>query len=107
MLFTFFHPTDVSAANNFSLECEIRESCSRSSECLVNQITVDPNSNVNLNCSIKTGRVTRGINWRDLTNDGMVLQQNNSAGGNERCQCTSIYFARKACWLKMLPSFNT
>ena len=90
--FHSFFLADVLSAR--SLWCEIgAASCSQPSDCLyTNQMTVNPDSNITLNCSIRNGGTTLGKTWKQVnemltTNAGLVLRQGNST--------TRIYFARK------------
>ena len=93
-----FHVTDVSSAS--SLKCEVRDSCSPSRECqYTNQMTVDPGSNVSLNCSIMNGGAARRMTWKQVqqrvnSTAGLVLQQVNSSNEMHPCLCTRIYFTR-------------
>ena len=95
--FHSFFLTDVLSAR--SPGCEIEASfCSLPGDCLyTNQMTVNPDSNITLNCSIRNGGTTLGKTWKQVneiltSNAGLVLQQGNST--------TRIYFARK-----YLPSY--
>ena len=93
----FLNLTDASSAS--IPDCEIRASCSQSRKCQYpNQMTVDPSSNVTLNCSIMNGGVTRGMTWNQVkqrvnASDGLVLQQMNSKTGMNSCRC--INYTRK------------
>ena len=90
-----------------SLDCEIRASCSESRERqFTNQTTVDPGSNVTLNCSIMNGGVAQGMTWTQVkqrinANDGLVFRQINSTTEKNPCRC--INFTHKLISLnKML-----
>ena len=91
--------TDVSSASIPG--CEIRGSCSQSRECqYTNQMTVDPGSNVTLNCSIMNGGVTGGMTWykvKQIVNatDGLALEHMNAKTGMNSCRCSRINFARE------------
>ena len=91
--FYSFVLTDVSSAR--SLRCEIVRAalCSPSGDCLyTNQMTVNPDSNITLNCSIRNGGTTLGKTWKQVNemltpHANLILQQGNST--------TRIYLARK------------
>ena len=99
----FIHSTDVSSAAD--MKCEIRSSCSPSVCQQTNPMTVDPGSNITLNCSTITGELVQGMTWNqtlDRISNGtelsqLVLQQSNSttSSGKYSCRCSIINFARK------------
>ena len=92
-IFLFFCVTGASSTSG--LECEIRASCSPSRDYRYsNQVTVAPDSNVTLNCSIGNGETTLGMTWQQVkervkANAGLVLKQIR----NSKCRCTRIQFA--------------
>ena len=94
-IFFFFCVTGASSTSG--LECEIRASCSPSCDCRYsNQMTVAPDSNVNVNCSIENGKTTLGMTWQQVkesvkANAGLVLQHIR----NSTCRCTRIHFTSK------------
>ena len=94
-IFFFFCVTGASSAS--SLECEIRAFCSPSRGCRYsNQMTVAPDSNVNVNCLIGNGETTLGMTWQQVkervtANAGLVLKQIR----NSTCRCTRIQFTSK------------
>ncbi|KAJ7386696.1 Neuronal growth regulator 1 [Desmophyllum pertusum] len=66
-------------------------------------MTVDPGSNITLDCSIVTGGLVEGITWeqakqrveKSTGSSDLVLQQYNSKNnGNYPCKCTAIHFPR-------------
>ncbi|KAJ7386672.1 hypothetical protein OS493_006678 [Desmophyllum pertusum] len=94
MLLVIFQ-TDISSASDV-MKCEIRSSCFPSSGCQdTKPMTVDPDSNIILNCSIVTGGLAQGMTWaqakqRVENSTGsldLVLQQYNSTKNNETCLC--------------------
>ena len=98
----FFSVADASSAG--SLGCEIRAApCSSSRDCQYsNQMTVNPDSNVTLNCSVKNNGTTLGMTWEQVQktlkpNYGLVLNQTNST--------TRIYFTRKWYFNKRCTAF--
>ncbi|KAJ7386699.1 hypothetical protein OS493_006710 [Desmophyllum pertusum] len=94
------------------MECEIRSSCFPSSGCLQTKPrTVDPGSNITLNCSIVTGGLVQGITWekakQQLNSSDLVLQQSYSTNnGKFPCQCTAINFTRalQIIWVTSTPN---
>ena len=110
----FLHLTDVSSATE--MECEIRSSCFPSSVCLQTKpMTVDPGSNITLDCSIVTGGLVEGITWeqakqrveKSTGSSDLVLQQYNSKNnGNYPCKCTAIHFPRKCFFVNILIQFH-
>ena len=100
--FYLFSVADASSAG--SLGCEIRAApCSSSRDCQYsNQMTVKPDSNVTLNCSVKNNGTTLGMTWEQVQktlkpNYGLVLNQTNST--------TRIYFTRKWYFNKRCTAF--
>ena len=103
MLLFFLHSTDVSSATD--MKCEIKSSCSPSVCQQTSPMTVDPGSNITLNCSTITGKLVQGMTWNQTLElirkrtelSHLVLQRSNStkSGGKYSCQCTSINFTRK------------
>ena len=100
---TFFSLVCTTGASSASdLKCEIRASCSPSRDChYSNQMTVAPDSNVTLNCSIGNGETTLGMTWKQVkervkADAGLVLQEMNST-----CRCTHIHFPSKLLFFFM------
>ncbi|KAL9969433.1 hypothetical protein ACROYT_G021650 [Oculina patagonica] len=98
ILHVIFH-TEASRATD--MKCEINSSCS-SSECQqTNPMTVDPGSNITLNCSIITGELIQGMTWNQVMKStglsNLVLQRSMSteSSGKYSCQCTVIKFIRE------------
>lgn len=70
-------------------------------------MTVDPGSNVTLNCSIITGGLVQGMTWNEALervknakngtgSSNLVLERSMStSGGKHSCNCTTIKFARE------------
>ena len=79
-------------------DCEISASCSQSQKCQFTSRTktVTPkDSNITLNCSIKTGEKVQDMTWQELeknlkTRNGLFLQQIDSA---DSCGCFPIKYA--------------
>ncbi|XP_078356349.1 uncharacterized protein LOC144641185, partial [Oculina patagonica] len=99
MLFVIFH-TDASSSTD--MKCEIKSSCSPSVCQQTNQMTVDPGSNITLNCSIITGGLVQGMTWNRALervknssgSSNLVLQQSNTTKNSDKmsCRCTNIKF---------------
>ena len=97
------HLTDVIFATD--MVCEIRSSCSSSPRCQYTKpMTVDPGSNINLNCAIITGGLVQGMTWNQAKqavrngtgSSDVVLQQSGlTNNGKYSCQCTALNFTRK------------
>ncbi|KAL9967134.1 hypothetical protein ACROYT_G025306 [Oculina patagonica] len=93
---------DASSATD--MQCEIKSSCSQSVCQQTNQMTVDPGSNITLNCSIITGRPVQGMTWNQALervksstgSSDLILQQTNTTAnsGKYSCQCTAVNFTR-------------
>ena len=106
------HSTDASFA--MDTKCAIKSSCSLSGCHLTeytDPITVNPASNITLNCTIITGKLARNMTWNQAVQalervenstglSNLVLEQSNSteSGGKYSCRCTTIKLARK-CFL--------
>ncbi|KAL9967129.1 hypothetical protein ACROYT_G025300 [Oculina patagonica] len=67
------------ALSSTDMKCEINSLCSTSVCQQTNQMTVDPGSNITLNCSIITGELRSSLT---------------TSGGKYLCQCTAIKFTR-------------
>ena len=101
-----------STETSFAMDtkCAIKSSCSPSGCHVTDPITVNPASNITLNCTIITGELARNMTWnqtlkrvRNSTGtklSNLVLQQSNStkSDGKYSCRCTTIKLARK-CFL--------
>ena len=83
--------------------CEISASCSQSQKCkfIPRAKTVTPkDSNITLNCCIKTGETVQDMTWQELekhlkTRNGLFLQQIESTDGKTSCGCFAIEYARE------------
>ena len=101
-----FYCTDASSVTD--AKCEIQSSCFRSSCQHTDPMTVDPDSNITLNCSIITAGLERGMTWRlaktkinnNTGSPDLVLLQFNSTkfSDTKSCDCTNIHFRRR-CFL--------
>ena len=96
------------ASSTTDMNCEIKSFCSPSG-CQYNKsMTVDPGSNITRNCSISTGKLAKGMIWKQAKQEvqnstgssDLVLQESNSAKDSDNilCRCTAVNFARK-CFL--------
>ena len=82
-------------------DCEISTSCSQSQKCpfTSQRRTVTPkDSNITLNCSIKTGEKVQDMTWQELekhliTRNGLFVQQIDSTDGKTSCGCFPIKYA--------------
>ena len=97
--FYLFLVGDASSARN--LGCEIRAAQSRDCQ-YSNQITVNPDSNVTLNCSVRNDGTTLGMTWKQVketlkSSYGLVLKRANST--------TLIYFTSKWYFNKHCTAF--
>ena len=105
------HSTDVSFA--MDTKCIIKSSCSLSGCHQPDPMTVNPASNITLNCTIITGGLARDMTWNQTVQalervkngsstglSNLVLEQSNSTKSGEKysCQCTTIKLARE-CFL--------
>ena len=114
MILHFLHSTDGSCATD--AKCEIHSSCSLSECQYTNPMTVDPGSNITLNCSSITGGLVQGMTWNQIlervkTSTGLsnlVLEQSTptTSSGKFSCQCTDIKFTRK-CFLRLFLLLQT
>ena len=96
----FLHFADTSSAAD--MKCEIKSSCSGCQQ--TNPMTVDPGSNITLNCSTTTGKLAQGMTWKQVkqevqnstgSTDLVLLQSNSSTNSdNMLCDCTAVYFTR-------------
>ncbi|CAH3124475.1 unnamed protein product [Pocillopora meandrina] len=92
-LFLFIMQADGSSTAD--MKCEIKSSCSGGCES-TEPMTVDPDSNVTLNCSI-TERLELGMTWKRLANrtnsSELYLYRWSSINDkNYSCVCTAILF---------------
>lgn len=108
------HLTDASFA--MDTKCEIKSSCSLSGcQTHTDPMTVDPGSNITLNCTIITGGLARDMTWNQTSErvksstglSNLVLEQSNStkSDGKYSCRCTIIKFASKCFLIK--PWYNS
>lgn len=67
-------------------------------------MTVNPASNITLNCTIITGGLARDMTWKQTVqalervqngSSTVVLFNSTKSGGKYSCQCTTIKLARK------------
>ncbi|KAL9967131.1 hypothetical protein ACROYT_G025303 [Oculina patagonica] len=105
------------ASSSTDMKCEIKSSCSPSVCQQTNQMTVDPGSNITLNCSIITGGLVQGMTWNRALervknssgSSNLVLQHWNTTKNSDKmsCRCTNIKFARalQIVWVTSTPSF--
>ena len=110
LLFSLYS-TETSFA--MDTKCAIKSSCSPLG-CHppehTDPITVNPASNITLNCTIITGELVRNMTWNQTLKrvknstgtklSNLVLEQSNStkSDGKYSCRCTTIKLARK-CFL--------
>ena len=93
--------TDASTAAD--MKCAFNSSCTGCEQ--TDPMTVDPGSNITLNCSTSTGKLAQGMTWKQAKQEvqkttgssDLVLLQSNSAKDrdNVSCTCTAVYFMRK------------
>ncbi|XP_078377072.1 peroxidasin homolog [Oculina patagonica] len=97
------------------MKCEIRSSCS--SRCHhTKPMTVDPGSNITLNCAIITGGLVQRMTWEQArqavqnstgSSDLFLQQSGLTNSGKYSCRCTAVKFTRalQIVWVTSTPSF--
>lgn len=96
------------------MKCEIKSSCSGCQQ--TDHMTVDPGSNITLNCSTSTGKIAQGMTWKQAkqevqnsacSTDLALLQSNSSTNSDSMsCDCTAVYFTRMCLLICLVLIFK-